>query len=547
MKVEGDRKLPIYQATFDSADFTSLSYWLELFLSAGIATLGLVQNSAAVIIGAMLVSPLMGPIIATGLALALGDFYLGLKALLNIVASVLAAVFFAASIVWLLPFQSVTPEILARTQPNLLDLAIAILSGLAGAIVVCRGGAGGGVTALPGVAIAVALMPPLCVVGFGIGAGLDWPIIGGGGLLFLTNLVAIVGASFVTFFVVRMDAPETRGQINRWLEDQERDEPLYNFVQHTAFRLLLGRVGTLPRRALILFVFLITIFVPLRSGLERVRAETMVRGVVRSEIRRVFGEGDVVYQQVDPGPPVRVRVVATKAPEPEAQEQLQREIAARTGQSVDLSVREVASREDVAALGRRIAALPVTVTELEGARRQLLETLESALAASWPTTAAPLVDYSLNLRPAGLELNVTCLAGEPLGAAAEEAIRRGIEARLGSRLAMVFSRLEPRRDLLRWTPALVRLPESLTATLQEVAGVLRRHTSLGCSVVAPERARPELAAALAKEMERAAFPAGRCLTEKAENRDPWFFVRLVRVDGGVRNSTLAGRDPGGDR
>ena len=128
LKVQESRKLDIYTANFEAAEIGDLNYWLQLFLSAGIATLGLVQNSAAVIIGAMLVSPLMGPIIATGLALALGDFYLGLKSLLNVVASVAAAVLFAAGIVWALPFQSVTAEILARTQPNLLDLAIAIFS-----------------------------------------------------------------------------------------------------------------------------------------------------------------------------------------------------------------------------------------------------------------------------------------------------------------------------------------------------------------------------------------------------------------------------------
>lgn len=72
LRVQERRKLEVYVNTFESARLASLNYWLELLLAAGIATLGLVQNSVAVIIGAMLVSPLMGPIIATGLALALG-------------------------------------------------------------------------------------------------------------------------------------------------------------------------------------------------------------------------------------------------------------------------------------------------------------------------------------------------------------------------------------------------------------------------------------------------------------------------------------------
>ena len=144
---------------FRDKEISSLSYWLEIFFSAGIATFGLVESSPAVIIGAMLISPLMGPIMATGLALAVADLYLGIKAIINLLASVTAAIAFSAFLVWLLPFHSATSEIIARTNPNLLDLGIALLSGLAGSVVVCRGG-GNGVTALPGVAIAVALMPP---------------------------------------------------------------------------------------------------------------------------------------------------------------------------------------------------------------------------------------------------------------------------------------------------------------------------------------------------------------------------------------------------
>src|SRR5690606_6866991 len=115
---------------------------LELFISAGIATFGLVLNSPAVIIGAMLISPLMGPLMGTGLALAVGDVYLGAKAVLNLVVSTAAAIGLSAAVAWTLPFHTITPEILARTNPNLLDLGVALLSGLAGSVVVCRGGGG---------------------------------------------------------------------------------------------------------------------------------------------------------------------------------------------------------------------------------------------------------------------------------------------------------------------------------------------------------------------------------------------------------------------
>jgi len=88
----------VYEQVYETADFTNLHYWLGIVFLAGIATLGLVQNSPAVIIGAMLISPLMGPIMAAGLGLAVGDFYLALKAIGTLVASIAVAVALSALI-----------------------------------------------------------------------------------------------------------------------------------------------------------------------------------------------------------------------------------------------------------------------------------------------------------------------------------------------------------------------------------------------------------------------------------------------------------------
>ena len=210
LRIDGRQKPKAYAQIYSAAEMSSLSYWLEIVFSAGIAAFGLVLNSPAVIIGAMLISPLMGPIMAAGLALAAGDLYLAIKAIANLAASISLAVAFSAFIVWLLPFHSVTNEILARTNPTLLDLGVALFSGLAGSVAVCRFGGGEAVTTLPGVAIAVALMPPLCTIGFGLGSGVNTRIMGGGGLLFLTNLVAIVASAFAVFLLVGMNSPEVR-------------------------------------------------------------------------------------------------------------------------------------------------------------------------------------------------------------------------------------------------------------------------------------------------------------------------------------------------
>jgi uncharacterized hydrophobic protein (TIGR00271 family) len=154
--------------------------------SAGIAILGLLLSSPAVVIGAMLISPLMGPIIGFGFALAVVDFADMRRALFSLGLGVLLAILVCAFVVLVSPLQTVTSEIAARTRPNLFDLGVAIFSGLAGTYAMIRGRHG----AIVGVAIAVALMPPLAVIGFGL-ATANFAIFWGASFLFLTNLMAI--------------------------------------------------------------------------------------------------------------------------------------------------------------------------------------------------------------------------------------------------------------------------------------------------------------------------------------------------------------------
>ena len=170
----------------DDAGHLGPRYAFMTMMSCGIAMLGLLQNSAAVIIGAMLISPLMGPIIELGMGLATFDLRSIRDALKSLSVGVLLSLLVAAGIVYFSPLQDATPEILARTEPTFFDLLIAIFSGLAGAYAtVTRKG-----EMIVGVAIATALMPPLAVVGYGI-AVMNWSIAGGAAFLFMTNLLAI--------------------------------------------------------------------------------------------------------------------------------------------------------------------------------------------------------------------------------------------------------------------------------------------------------------------------------------------------------------------
>lgn len=180
-------------------------YVILMILSSMVAALGLFLNSAAVIIGAMVLAPLMAPIISLSMAVLRNDNNLLRDSLFCIAVGTGLALAGSALIALLVPFQKMTPEIAARLQPSLLDLGVAIGSGIAGAYAHARESV---MKSLPGVAIAVALVPPVCVAGIGIG-WFDQQLISGALLLFVTNLVGIVLAGLLTFMVLGY-APVTR-------------------------------------------------------------------------------------------------------------------------------------------------------------------------------------------------------------------------------------------------------------------------------------------------------------------------------------------------
>ena len=167
-------------------------YAFMTLMSAGIAVLGLLLSSPAVVIGAMLISPLMGPIIGLGFGLATFDSAEIRTAATALALGVVLAVLFSALVVLLSPLQNVTEEIAARTRPNLFDLMVALFSALAGTYAMIRGREG----TIVGVAIATALMPPLAVVGYGL-ATMNWTVFAGSLLLFFTNLMTIAVAAAI--------------------------------------------------------------------------------------------------------------------------------------------------------------------------------------------------------------------------------------------------------------------------------------------------------------------------------------------------------------
>ncbi|TXG94245.1 MAG: DUF389 domain-containing protein, partial [Rhodocyclaceae bacterium] len=183
--LKGDAGKALRQSVRDEGRITK-SYMLMCGLSAGIAALGLLQSSTAVVIGAMLISPLMGPIASMGFGFASLDGHQIRDSVKVIAIGAAIGILTGVLLTWLSPIRNATPEIIARTEPTLLDLAVAVFSGIAGAYATVQQK---GATAI-GVAIATALMPPLATVGYGLGvANMSFAL--GAFLLFLTNLAAI--------------------------------------------------------------------------------------------------------------------------------------------------------------------------------------------------------------------------------------------------------------------------------------------------------------------------------------------------------------------
>lgn len=287
----------------EEADLSARFLFMTI-MSAGIAILGLIQSSPAVVIGAMLIAPLMGPIIGLGFSMASGDYVWLRKCAKSIAIGSLLAVVFCALIVFMSPLKTVTAELAARTRPNLFDLAVALFSGMAGAYALIRGREG----AVVGVAIATALMPPLATVGFGL-ATFNWTVFSGALMLFVTNLVAIALTAAVM-------------------------ARLYGFTtalseKHSRWQNILI-VGTL-----------VALAIPLGLSLRTIAWEAQASRQINSTIADQFGSSsrvsavDVAYDAT----PIRVdATVLTPKLNPDAEKNAEDRLAQRLGKPVDLAL-----------------------------------------------------------------------------------------------------------------------------------------------------------------------------------------------------------------
>lgn len=196
VRQEKEDELETIESIKKGIEFKSTNLWVLIFATF-VASLGLNTNSTAVIIGAMLISPLMGPIMGFGLGLGISDFDLIKRSFRNFATATVFSVITSTLYFLISPISEAQSELLARTQPTVYDVLIAFFGGLAGIVASSTKSKG---NVIPGVAIATALMPPLCTAGFGLASGNLYYFFGAFYLFFI-NTVFI---SLATYLVVRL-------------------------------------------------------------------------------------------------------------------------------------------------------------------------------------------------------------------------------------------------------------------------------------------------------------------------------------------------------
>lgn len=189
-----DDQQAIENSVLKGVEFKGVNIWLLIF-AIFIASIGLNVNSTAVVIGAMLISPLMGPIIGIGYSIAIFDLDILKKSAFVILISTVVSVLTSTLYFSLTPLREAQSELLARTSPSIWDVFIAFAGGLAGMIASTRKEKG---NAIPGTAIATALMPPLCTAGYGIATGNLWYALGALYLYFINSIFIATGAYLIS-------------------------------------------------------------------------------------------------------------------------------------------------------------------------------------------------------------------------------------------------------------------------------------------------------------------------------------------------------------
>lgn len=462
--VSGRDRVEIVSEMLSRHQEDRVSYWLRILLALGISTLGLVLNSTGVVIGAMLISPLMEPIVALGMGLAVGSPYLTLRASVRLSASVVIITLAAALLIVALPFHTMTPEIQARTSPTLIDLSIAGFCALAAGFTTVRRSSDTAAAAA-GTAIGIALVPPVCVIGYGLGVGrLD--VAGGASLLFTANLCAIVFVNIALFLGLGFNYVDIR----RLESTQVRATGRVARIASRLRRTFSTRYGDLVR-FLMPAGLVAGLFFPLRTALSEVAWKVRVQGDVEQALSEAVPAGTSVRSAVSvEGHAVQVRLVIVGSPRKarEIEGELRTKIAAAAGVVPSIEVLAVPDHETLAAVARSASpAITEPVAALAPApTRPNLERLRAAVeglvAEDWPPEAGEVVTWHLSFDPTARPRLTLMHTGDPLGPVGKKLLANAVADLVDTELEVIDEQLElgtweaSPDDVAAWLPDLSR-------------------------------------------------------------------------------------------
>ncbi|HVV85354.1 MAG TPA: DUF389 domain-containing protein [Kofleriaceae bacterium] len=461
-------------------------YWLQLGIAATLATLGLALDSTAVVIGAMLIAPLMRPIVELAMGLATGSTPLLFGAGVRTVASVAVVVLASAALARALPFHEVTGELLARTAPTILDLFVAAACALAGAYAVVIS-SNDVTTTAAGTSIGISLVPPLCTAGYGVSIA-DQGMTRGAALLFTANVTGILVVATALFVCLGF------GQVDIRSQEQTLDDDADIGTATRIGRLVSRRptrLGVVARIVLPL-ALLGAVALPLVQAVKTMARRSSIRQHVATLVQQTGGVRVLQYALDQTARPMMLRVVVVGDPSEARtmEDRLRVELSALGEPRAAISVWAVPEASAVSALSARLDDVPAIVPPAPPPPPPP-PPLASRVRAAWPAESGPLVSvWSVDGSPPTVRV---IHLGAELGAAGRALLAR-----------VVTTDTPPEVEELALAPV-ERDPADPAGWLARVAGTLERAAELpevSFCVTAPppprRRAREEPVEALAR-------------------------------------------------
>lgn len=414
-----------------------------------------------------------------------------------------------------------TPEIMARTQPNILDLVVALFSGAVGSVAICKKPKGVA-TSIPGVAIAVALMPPLCVVGYGFGIALSVNMINGlrvargGGLLFFTNLVAITFTAMTVFLALHIDSATTKRKVKLWRSKHRESIWVKNFLNAFPDSKRLKQIGSLRGRFLLLGITIFTILFPLYQSFTQLRQEIVIKqkqNHITSSVRNIWLEefanslngeprsfiSQISTREINQKLMVQLHIFTSKLYTPGEQNYFIEILANslnKPKELVSLNLIEIptAQSEILTAIPEEEIAEPIiTVAELKS---NLLQEVKSALLNLKFPPPAKMVDYELiTSLTKSMAIRIVYLSEREIDRDAQILLANEIRQRLNyPSIKISMKRIAATPVTINFKNKSIALTPQSLQNLDSIASILQQQPALNLKIITNQTVQESLEA-----------------------------------------------------